>query len=77
MGRVNTQFASLRALRAERGLSVRELGRRAGVSAGLVSLIERGMLVPRPDQVDQLASALDLGGWRPRLKLEFGWERPA
>lgn len=61
----------------ERGISVRQLARQAGLSAGIVSLIERGMLVPRPDQVDQLASALDLNGWRPRLKLEFGWERQA
>ena len=48
----------LRAAREERGLSVRELARRIGCSASLISQIERGVSVPSVGVLYSLATEL-------------------
>jgi transcriptional regulator with XRE-family HTH domain len=48
----------LRAAREERGLSVRELARRIGCSASLISQIERGVSVPSVGVLYSLATSL-------------------
>src|SRR5712664_3205923 len=48
----------LRLVRAERQLSVRELARRVGCSASLISQIERGVSVPSVGVLYSLASEL-------------------
>lgn len=53
----------VKALRLRSGLSVRQLAARAGVSPGMVSLVERGRTTPSLATVQKLLSALgtDLG----------------
>ncbi len=46
-------------LRMEQGVSVHELARRSGVSAGMISQIERGMANPSFNVISRLASALN------------------
>src|SRR5580692_1546961 len=66
----------LRAAREERGLSVRELARRIGCSASLISQIERGVSVPSVGVLYSLATELDtsldhlLFGAEPRRPLD-------
>lgn len=48
----------LRRVRIERGLSVRELARRVGCSASLISQVERGITTPSASVVYSLASEL-------------------
>ncbi|BBN50293.1 helix-turn-helix domain-containing protein [Mycobacterium avium] len=48
----------LRRVRIERGISVRELARRAGCSASLISQVERGITTPSASVVYSLASEL-------------------
>ncbi|MHA7651525.1 helix-turn-helix domain-containing protein [Mycobacterium sp. ML4] len=48
----------LRRVRVDRGLSVRELARRAGCSASLVSQVERGVTAPSAGVVYALANEL-------------------
>lgn len=50
----------LRAYRIDRSLSVRELARRAGCSASLVSQVERGTVTPSAQTVYALANVLDV-----------------
>ncbi|HZC92036.1 MAG TPA: helix-turn-helix domain-containing protein [Mycobacterium sp.] len=50
----------LRQVRAERGMSVRELARRAGCSASLVSQVERGVTTPSAGVVYSLANVLGI-----------------
>ena len=57
----------LRRVRSARGLSVRELARRAGCSASLVSQVERGLITPSAGVVYSLANQLDIS-----LDLLFG-----
>jgi transcriptional regulator with XRE-family HTH domain len=47
-------------LRQERGLSRRELGRRAGTSDNFVQMTETGTTVPNIAKVEQLAKALQV-----------------
>lgn len=49
----------VRALRQERGLGVRELARRVGVTASMLSQIERGGVNPSVGTLFRLAEALD------------------
>ncbi len=49
----------LRLVRESRGLSVRELARRVGCSASLISQVERGLSVPSVGVLYSLASELD------------------
>lgn len=48
----------LRAMRVVAGLSQRELARRAGISQGLLSRIERGLTLPGLDVACRLAAAV-------------------
>ncbi len=50
----------LRKLREEHKFSMRELSRRAGVSASLISDVERGRVEPSISVLKRLASALDV-----------------
>ncbi len=49
----------LRALRELRGLSVRELGRRLGISASAVSQIERGLMTPSVNRLLAMVTAME------------------
>jgi len=51
-------MASLRDLRAERLLSVRELARQASVAPSTIFLIEAGRTIPRQRVARQIAQAL-------------------
>nr|WP_225224288.1 helix-turn-helix domain-containing protein [Cellulomonas sp. JH27-2] len=51
--------ARLRELREERGLTLREVGARLGISASAVSQIERGVLRPSVNRLFALVTALD------------------
>ena len=51
-------MASLRELRAERLLSVRELARQASVAPSTIFLIEAGRTIPRQRVARQIAQAL-------------------
>lgn len=48
----------LKALRAERGLTLDELGKRSGVSRSMISLIERAESSPTASVLDRLSAAL-------------------
>ena len=50
--------SKLRALRARRGLGMRELAARSGVSASAISLIERDRMSPSVDTLSAVLSAL-------------------
>lgn len=52
--------ARLRQVRTARGMSVRELARRAGCSASLVSQVERGVTAPSAGVVYSLANELGI-----------------
>jgi transcriptional regulator with XRE-family HTH domain len=49
-------------MRKRQGWSIREASRRAGISDSYLSQLERGVKVPRPGILFQLAAALDLTG---------------
>jgi len=51
-------MVSLRTLRAERLLSIRELARRASVSPSTIYLVETGQTVPRQRVARQIAKVL-------------------
>lgn len=51
--------ARLRALREARGLTLREVGTRLGISASAVSQIERGVLRPSVNRLFELVTAMD------------------
>ena len=53
----------LRALRAERGLTILELAGKAGVSSGHISQIERGVSNPSISTLQKLRSALGVTLW--------------
>lgn len=56
--------AVVRAWRAWHGWSVTELARRAQVSKGYVSEVERGKISrPKPEQLEKLATALQISAW--------------
>lgn len=61
-------MTSLRELRADRLLSIRELARQASVAPSTIYLIEAGRTTPRPRVVRQLAVVL---GVEPRDIEEF------
>ncbi len=52
--------ARLRVLREERGVSIRALGRRSGLSANALSMIERGLTSPSVSTLHKVASALEV-----------------
>lgn len=53
-------MASLRSLRAERLLSIRELARRASVAPSTIYLIEAGRTIPRQRVARQIAKVLQV-----------------
>jgi len=55
--------ARLRAARGERGLTILELAASAGVSAGMISQIERGNSNPSIKTMQRLCGALKLNVW--------------
>ena len=52
--------ARLRALRAERGLTLEALAERSGVSRSMISLVERGESSPTANVLDRIAAGLGL-----------------
>jgi transcriptional regulator with XRE-family HTH domain len=72
-GDVRVIGARLRALRGERSLTILELAAKAGVSAGMISQIERGNANPSVKTMQRLSTALDVNLWqfldepKPRL----------
>src|SRR5574338_1261788 len=50
----------LRVLREERGVSMRSLARRSGLSANALSMIERGLTSPSVSTLNKLAMALEV-----------------
>lgn len=50
----------LRILRDERGISMRALARRSGLSANALSMIERGLTSPSVSTLNKLAAALEI-----------------
>ena len=62
----------LKLARDMRGLTMAELGDRAGVGASTVNVIEKGSKQPRGDTVEKLARALDV----PRCWLAYGAGQP-
>lgn len=60
--------------RIDLGLSQGQLGKRADLNASEICLIERGRLIPRPDQLQRLAAALSLPADR---LLDHGRRLPA
>lgn len=50
----------LRLLREERGISMRALARRSGLSANALSMIERGLTSPSVSTLNKLAAALEV-----------------
>jgi len=59
---------TLRELRADRLLSIRELAQQAGVALSSIYLIEAGRVTPRLSTVRRLATALDVD---PETVTEF------
>jgi transcriptional regulator with XRE-family HTH domain len=54
---------ALRAARVERGLSLRETARRAGIGHGFLHAIEAGVKAPGRVRADTLLAVLDPPGW--------------
>src|ERR687893_1809994 len=52
--------ARVRELRHERGLTLKALGRRAGLSHPFLSQLERGLARPSVGSVERIATALDV-----------------
>ena len=50
---------SIKALRTERGLTIRELAARTGLSAAAISRWESGQRVPSVDSFNKVVTALD------------------
>lgn len=69
---------SLKALRAERGLTVEALAIMAGIDPATVSRVERGLMRPRPETIVKLARGLGIGAVRMERILTRGasHERP-
>lgn len=76
--RLSGRIVTLAQLRAERGLSLRQLGTLTGLNSGLLSLMERGLLVPSSSELGRIASALDVSSQAvARVRFEIEWELPA
>ena len=72
-------MVSLRELRAERLLSIRELARRASVAPSTIFLIESGRTIPRQRVARQIASVLRVPPTEVdefRRRIEATKERP-
>ena len=62
-GALGSGVRSLRAVRADRLLSLRELAYLAGVAASTIYLIEAGRTTPRPAMIRRLSAALGVEPW--------------
>src|SRR4051812_19720140 len=65
--------ARVRSLRRERGLTLKELGRLAGLSHPFLSQVERGLARPSVTSVERIAAALDVSVahlWAPARRGE-------
>jgi transcriptional regulator with XRE-family HTH domain len=51
--------SAIRKLRKERGLALRDLSRRSGLSTGFLSLVERGLSSPALTSLQAIAKALE------------------
>ncbi|WP_224766357.1 TetR family transcriptional regulator [Nocardioides campestrisoli] len=69
--------AALRRARKERGLSLRELGERAGVSAATLSQLETGKTTLSAERAQSLAAALDVDPHRLHPDLSLDGRRDA
>ena len=56
----------LRQLRQERGLTLQAISVLSDITAAEVSMLERGLIQPRPETVVKLARALGIGAYRMR-----------
>lgn len=75
--RLSTSRRTLADLRHQSGLSLREVGRKSGISNGLISLMERGLLIPSAEEIDALAAALNLPeGSVAQIRIEVAWAVP-
>jgi len=61
MRRPQPSPGNLRAVRLAGGLSVRELSRRSGISASMISLIERDKIKCWPKYIERLTAAIGSG----------------
>ncbi len=52
-------ISKLREKRFYSQLSIHELGRMTGIDPSKISLIERGYKIPREDEIEKFANALD------------------
>ncbi|HEY1573622.1 MAG TPA: helix-turn-helix transcriptional regulator [Pseudonocardiaceae bacterium] len=70
--------AALRAARESRGLTLRELGERIGKNSGVVSRYETADRTPKPEDVAQLLTALEIRGeqYDEILALAYGTDAP-
>lgn len=55
---------AIRHVRESRGLSQREVERRAGITRNYLSRVEAGDIVPGLENLDRLSRALDLETWK-------------
>jgi hypothetical protein len=62
MARPQPSPGNLRAVRLAGGLSVRELSRRTGISASMISMVERGKVKSWDRYVERLTAAIGAGG---------------
>jgi transcriptional regulator with XRE-family HTH domain len=58
MAHPQAEPGSLRAVRLAGGLSVRELARRTGLSASMISQVERGKIKSWPRYVERLTAVI-------------------
>jgi transcriptional regulator with XRE-family HTH domain len=65
----------LRELREERGLSIRDVEARKGISRGYLSHLERGRLLPRDEWIDALEAVYEAPDWSSEGELpdELRW----
>jgi transcriptional regulator with XRE-family HTH domain len=56
----------LRQLRQERGLTLQAVSVLSGITAAEASMLERGLIQPRPETIVKLARALGVGAYRMR-----------
>ena len=63
-GRERSLPPTLRDVRHNRGLTVTQAAERTGLHKARISELERGERLPKSSELDALARAYDVGGWR-------------
>ena len=56
----------LRQLRQDRGLTLQAISVLSGITVAEVSMLERGLIRPKPETIVKLARALGIGAYRMR-----------